>query len=74
MSTPAERLAALADRITPDGIVPLPSRLICLWSGPVAGLPEGWALCDGTDGTADLRELFIKAKPHSPQLVYVQKK
>jgi len=44
-----------------DGMPPLSS--IILWSGPVSSLGTGvltkWALCDGTNGTPDLRDKFI---------------
>jgi len=30
-----------------------------MWSGAVLDIPEGWALCDGTQGTPDLRNRFI---------------
>ena len=30
-----------------------------MWSGPVSAIPAGWALCDGTNGTPDLRDRFI---------------
>jgi hypothetical protein len=33
--------------------------LICLWSGEVATILPGWQLCDGTNGTPDLRDKFI---------------
>lgn len=32
---------------------------IVMWSGTVATIPANWALCDGTDGTPDLRNKFI---------------
>lgn len=32
---------------------------IIMWSGTVATIPSGWALCDGTNGTPDLRNRFI---------------
>ena len=32
---------------------------IIMFSGTVAGLPSQWKLCDGTDGTPDLRGRFI---------------
>lgn len=32
---------------------------ICLWSGAIVDIPTGWALCDGTQGTPDLRDEFI---------------
>lgn len=41
-----------------DQIV-MPSGGIILWSGAVANIPTGWALCDGSDGTPDLRDRFI---------------
>jgi hypothetical protein len=32
---------------------------IILWSGSVASIPADWALCDGTNGTPDLRNRFV---------------
>ncbi len=32
---------------------------IILWSGAIAAIPAGWALCDGTGGTPDLRDRFV---------------
>jgi hypothetical protein len=36
---------------------------INLWSGNVASIPEGWQLCDGTNGTQDCRDRFIVGAP-----------
>jgi len=36
-----------------------PSGGIVLWSGSVASIPSGWALCNGSNGTPDLRNRFI---------------
>jgi hypothetical protein len=33
--------------------------LIVMWSGPLSEVPPGWALCDGTQATPDLRDRFI---------------
>jgi hypothetical protein len=33
--------------------------MIILWSGSIASIPAGFALCDGTSGTPDLRDRFI---------------
>lgn len=38
---------------------PIPSGIIVMWSGVSA--PSGWALCDGTNGTPDLRNRFVVA-------------
>ena len=32
---------------------------IILWSGTVAAIPTGWALCDGTNGTPNLTGKFV---------------
>lgn len=37
----------------------LPVGSIIMWYGSLLSLPEGWALCDGTGGTPDLRGKFI---------------
>jgi len=37
----------------------VPSGLIAMWSGTLVSIPSGWALCDGTSGTPDLRDRFI---------------
>ena len=36
-----------------------PRGLIGLWSGAYDTVPQGWALCDGTNGTPDLRDKFV---------------
>ncbi|GAH94439.1 unnamed protein product, partial [marine sediment metagenome] len=33
--------------------------MILIWSGSVASIPGGWQICDGTNGTPDLRNKFI---------------
>jgi hypothetical protein len=37
----------------------IPKGLITMWSGSVATIPSGWALCNGQNGTPDLRDKFI---------------
>jgi len=41
---------------TPDSF---PTGGIIMWSGTIATIPTGWALCDGTSGTPDLRDKFV---------------
>jgi hypothetical protein len=44
--------AILVNRGVPEGA-------IIMWSGTVATIPASWALCDGANGTPDLRNRFI---------------
>jgi microcystin-dependent protein len=37
----------------------IPPGLISMWAGLISDIPTGWALCDGTNGTPDLRDRFI---------------
>ena len=37
----------------------LPAGVITLWSGASSAIPSGWALCNGSNGTPDLRNRFI---------------
>jgi microcystin-dependent protein len=36
-----------------------PTGGIVMWSGTPVNVPSGWTLCDGTNGTPDLRNRFI---------------
>ena len=37
----------------------VPAGVIVMWSGTVATIPSGWLLCNGSNGTPDLRNRFI---------------
>ncbi|MDD5431224.1 MAG: hypothetical protein PHP03_03320 [Candidatus Pacebacteria bacterium] len=37
----------------------LPVGSIMIWSGTVASIPTNWALCNGSNGTPDLRNKFV---------------
>jgi len=41
------------------GVSTFPSGGIIMWSGSIASIPSGWYLCDGSNGTPDLRDRFI---------------
>jgi len=59
-STPYAYHAADADKVggkTASELIP--TGVIVMWSGTIATIPSGWALCDGTNGTPDLRDRFI---------------
>lgn len=34
-------------------------NMIMIWGGAVVDIPAGWALCDGNNGTPDLRGKFV---------------
>jgi len=38
----------------------IPAGLIAMWHGLLVNIPTGWNLCDGTNGTPDLRSKFVK--------------
>ena len=42
-----------------DGIGMAPEGSIVMWSGSIASIPSGWTLCNGSNGTPDLRERFV---------------
>jgi hypothetical protein len=37
----------------------IPSGLISMWYGTIATIPTGWVLCNGSNGTPDLRNKFV---------------
>lgn len=39
----------------------VPTGAIVMWSGSTTTIPSGWGLCDGTNGTPDLRSKFVMA-------------
>jgi len=43
----------------PSPATPTPAGVIVLWSGSIGSIPAGWALCNGSNGTPDLRNRFV---------------
>jgi hypothetical protein len=39
----------------------VPAGCILMWSGSIVTIPAGWVLCDGNNGTPDLRNRFVVA-------------
>ena len=37
----------------------IPTGMISLWYGSIGSVPLGWYLCDGANGTPDLRDKFV---------------
>ena len=37
----------------------VPKGTIVIWSGAATEIPSGWAICDGQNGTPDLRDRFV---------------
>lgn len=37
----------------------VPRGIIAMWYGSVASIPAGWALCNGANGTPDMRNRFV---------------
>ena len=37
----------------------IPTGMINLWYGAIGSVPAGWYLCDGANGTPDLRDRFV---------------
>lgn len=37
----------------------VPTGGIIMWSGSIASVPSGWALCNGSNSTPDLRDRFV---------------
>lgn len=47
---------------SPEGV---PSGTIAIWTDTISTIPQGWVLCDGTNGTPDLRVRFPKCVPNA---------
>jgi microcystin-dependent protein len=37
----------------------IPANIVIIWSGAIVDIPEGWFLCNGQNGTPDLRNRFV---------------
>jgi hypothetical protein len=43
----------------PPAATPIPTGGILLWSGSIGSIPAGYVLCNGNNGTPDLRDRFV---------------
>jgi hypothetical protein len=55
----AVQLNRLEDGVETAYDARVPVGGIIMWSGSVASVPGGWALCNGSNGTPDLRDRFV---------------
>lgn len=46
-------------KVQDGGNALMPSGMIMMWKGAVSEIPAGWVLCNGANGTPDLRDRFI---------------
>jgi microcystin-dependent protein len=49
----------IAQPTSATGYGVIPPGGIIMWSGAIAAIPAGWALCNGSSGTPDLRDRFV---------------
>jgi hypothetical protein len=60
---PRQQLTSVAYALKAGSIFNMPDTIprgvIVMWSGAADQIPAGWALCDGTNGTPNLRKKFI---------------
>ena len=44
---------------TSAAVTPIPSGAIVMWSGSIGSIPAGYYLCDGQNGTPNLKDRFV---------------
>lgn len=62
LSTSSILGSTVLSSVPAPGMIPdesLSIGAIIMWSGTLSSIPSGWQLCDGTNGTPDLRGRFI---------------
>ena len=59
VATPGFANAASDGVNTAGNFDAITAGIITMWSGSIGAIPSGWFLCDGTNGTPDLRDRFI---------------
>ncbi len=56
--TTSEEALENVSSLAAQGAYMVPGMII-MWHGDITKIPDGWALCDGKNGTPDLRDRFI---------------
>ncbi|MBF0522506.1 MAG: hypothetical protein HQL24_05550 [Candidatus Omnitrophica bacterium] len=57
--SPRQRITSAGYAIRAESVDSVPKGIIVAWSGTIANIPSGWTLCNGSNGTPDLRDKFI---------------
>jgi microcystin-dependent protein len=57
--TSGQVLTSAGSGATPTWTTQFVTGMIMMWSGSIATIPSGWALCNGSNGTPDLRNRFV---------------
>jgi hypothetical protein len=57
--TSGQVLTSAGSGSTPTWASAFTTGMIMMWSGTIANIPSGWALCNGSNGTPDLRNRFV---------------
>ena len=55
----ARWIGELRDSLEAARLFLVPRGSVILWHGASDAIPKGWAICDGTQGTPDLRDRFV---------------
>ena len=53
-----DNLYPILQNSSTSGVI-IPTGLIAIWSGSTGSIPSGWTLCNGSNGTPDLRNSFV---------------
>jgi microcystin-dependent protein len=59
VGTSGQVLVSSGSAATPTWGDAFVTGMIMLWSGSTGTIPSGWALCNGSSGTPDLRDRFV---------------
>jgi hypothetical protein len=59
VGTAGQALVSRGSGASPQWSTVFVTGMIMMWSGTIATIPSGWVLCNGSNGTPDLRNRFI---------------
>jgi hypothetical protein len=59
VGTAGQALVSRGAGLSPQWSTLFATGMIMMWSGTIATIPSGWLLCNGSNGTPDLRDKFI---------------